>query len=182
MYKITIADYIYIGSTRDFQQRKSNHKTVCNNTNDRSHNSLVYKQIREAGGWDKCEMIPIEEFDCEGQLQARIREEYWRREYNANLNSFKAYLTEQERVDQQSERNKAHYEANKEKVAERCKAYREANKEKVNERRKAYIETEKLKTIHNCDCGGKYTYLNIRRHEKGKKHLAHLEKQNLALL
>jgi len=40
---------------------------------------------------------------------------------------------------------KAHYEANKEKIAERIKAYRENNKEKIAERKKAYNEANKEK-------------------------------------
>jgi hypothetical protein len=134
MYKITINDYIYIGSTRDFNQRKITHKCAC-----KTKELKVYQMIREAGGWDKCEMIPIEEYDCEENLQARIREEHWRREYDANLNTVKAYRTEQERISQK--RNK-----------------------------------------HTCECGGKYTHTHIRTHERSKKHLAYLEKQNLTIL
>lgn len=143
MYRITAGDYTYIGHTMDFTQRKTQHKSAC-----KTEESKVYQMIREVGGWDNCEMVPIEEYDCEGQLQARIREEYWRREYNANMNLRRAYRTEEERI-------------------EDCKksynTYVEANKEKV-------------KTIHKCDCGGKYTHLHIRRHEKSKKHLEYLAK------
>jgi hypothetical protein len=149
IYKITIADYTYIGSTKDFNQRKTQHKSTC-----KTDQSQLYQLIREAGGWDKCEMTPIEEYEGEGQLQARIREEYWRREYNANMNSRRAYRTEDERAEDCIKSHKAYIEANE----------------------------EKIKTIHKCDCGGKYTYLNIRRHEKGKKHLAYLENQNLTIL
>jgi hypothetical protein len=93
IYKITINDYIYIGSTRDFNQRKITHKSNCTNPKVIKFKTKVYQLIREAGGWAKCEMIPIEEYDCEGQLQARIREEYWRREYNANMNQRCAYIS-----------------------------------------------------------------------------------------
>lgn len=153
IYKITIADYTYIGSTKDFTQRKIAHKCVC-----KTKDLKVYQMIREAGGWDKCEMIPIEEYECQGQLQARIREEYWRREYNANMNSYKAYTTEEQKKGENNEWNKQYYKENKETINT--------------------LQNE----IYICECGIKNTIRNKARHEKTKKHLAHLEKQNLTIL
>jgi hypothetical protein len=101
IYKITIEDYTYIGSTKDFNQRKKTHKSTC-----KTNKLMLYQFIRQNGGWDKCEMTPIEEYECEGQIQARIREEYWRREYNAVLNTIKAYSTNQERIQQNCEKFK----------------------------------------------------------------------------
>jgi hypothetical protein len=146
IYKITINDYTYIGSTRDFNQRKMGHKTVCNNANDKAYNSLVYKQIREAGGWDKCEMIPIEEYDCEGQLQARIREEYWRREYNATLNSIKAYTTEEQKKDYHAEWTKNKY-VNQPFITCDCGSHFLKSYKPLHEKTKkhmAYLETQNL--------------------------------------
>lgn len=143
MYRITVGDYTYIGSTKDFKQRKKQHKTDC-----KIKEIKVYQMIREAGGWDKCEMTPIEEYECEGQLQARIREEYWRREYNANMNSCKAYRTDEEKIEDKKEGNKAYYEVNK----------------------------EKEQTKYECKCGGKYATHHIRNHERTKKHLDYLAK------
>lgn len=99
IYKISIKSYIYIGSTKDFKQRKQSHKQSCNNADGRDYNIFLYKTIREAGGWDNCEIIPIEECKCETKIQALIREEYWRREYNANLNKNKTYQTEEDKKD-----------------------------------------------------------------------------------
>jgi hypothetical protein len=97
MYKITIGDYKYIGSTKDFKQRKIRHKSNCINNNDKNYNCKVYQMIRESGGWDKCEITPIEEYECETSIQAHIREEYWRRLYDPILNSRLAYLSEEEK-------------------------------------------------------------------------------------
>jgi len=44
---------------------------------------------------------PIEEFDCETRRQAECREEYWRREYKALLNSQQAYTSVEERTNNQ---------------------------------------------------------------------------------
>jgi hypothetical protein len=92
IYRITIGDNIYIGSTKDFDQRKCQHRSACK----MNKNVKIYNIINENGGWDACEMTPIEEFQCETYIAALIREEYWRREYKATMNSKKAYQTEEE--------------------------------------------------------------------------------------
>ena len=146
MYRISIADYTYIGSTKDYKQRKQNHKNVCNNVNNPSHNLKVYKIIRENGGWDKCEMVPIEECDCEDRLQAHIREEELRKEYNSEMNSIKAYSTIEERKEYNKEYFKEYYQANKQIILQQ-------NKEK-----------------YNCECGSIICISDKSRHLKTKKH------------
>ncbi len=42
---------IYIGNTTNFTKRKNNHKSCCNNSNDKNHNFYVYQFIRNHGGW-----------------------------------------------------------------------------------------------------------------------------------
>ena len=158
MYRITAGDYTYIGSTKDFKQRKSAHKLNC-----KTKELKIYQMIREAGGWDNCEMVPIEEYECENGTQARMREEHWRREYNANMNSIRAHRTEEELIEQR----KAYCEANTEQKKINNKAYYEANIEKIKKNKQAK---------HTCECGGKYTMGDARRHEKSKKHLDYLAK------
>ena len=99
IYKISIEGENYIGSTRDLKQRKKEHKSCCNNPNYHSYNSKIYTTIRENGGWDYCEITPIEEFDCETKRQAECREEYWRREYKSILNTNRAFRTKDELKD-----------------------------------------------------------------------------------
>lgn len=142
MYKISIKDYIYIGSTKDFKQRKIRHKCEC-----KKSELKVYNIIRENGGWENCEIIPIEEFECDGMIQSRIREEYWRREYNANMNSKQSHTTQEERI---------HHKI------EHMKIYREINKDKIREK-------------HNCICGGSYSQSSKAIHQKTKKHLEYLD-------
>lgn len=170
IYRITIGDYTYIGSTQDFKQRKTQHKSVCNNENHPGHNMKIYKTIREAGGWDKCEIIPIEEYECENNTQSRIREEYWRREYDSKLNTIQAYQSIENRKEYKSINGKEYREKNKEKISERKRIYREANKERDH-------------TKHNCECGGKYTHQSISIHNKTKMHIKYLEEiRNLTIL
>jgi hypothetical protein len=96
IYKISIAGEDYIGSTRDLKQRKREHKSACYNPNYHSYDSKIYTTIRANGGWDCCEITPVEEFECETKQQACIREEHWRREYKALLNTYKAFRTDEE--------------------------------------------------------------------------------------
>jgi hypothetical protein len=97
IYKIQIKDYIYIGSTQNFTIRKAHHKRDCNYESQHNHNYLLYRTIRENGGWDCCTMIPIKEIDVETKIQAHIAEEEVRVEYNAQMNSRRAHQTVEER-------------------------------------------------------------------------------------
>jgi hypothetical protein len=140
IYKIQINDYIYIGSTKNFTIRKASHKRACNNGKD----FLVYNTIRENGGWECCTIVPIREVDVETRLQALIIEEEERVKYNAQMNTKRAYRTEEEKLayvnywreenkEKRAETGKLWYEANKEKRAETQKIWYEANKERIAE-------------------------------------------------
>lgn len=106
IYKISIAGEDYIGSTKDLKQRKGTHKSSCNNPNDSKYNMIFYQTIRNNGGWDCCEIIPVEEFECETRRQAECREEYWRREYKALFNKKRAFRTEDELKEDFKQRDK----------------------------------------------------------------------------
>jgi hypothetical protein len=152
IYKIQINDYIYIGSTKRFAVRKAQHKQRCNNGKD----FLVYNTIRENGGWDCCSMVPIREVEVETILQAHIIEEEERVKYNAQMNTNRAYITEDQLISlnkecnqryKQSEegkaKNKLWREANKERIAETSKIWYEANKEHIAEYRREKYAAKK---------------------------------------
>lgn len=103
MYRISIKDFIYIGSTKDFKQRKISHKSVCYNEISKKYNLKIYEIIRQNGGWDNCEMVPIEEYNCETKLQAIMREEQLRIQYNANMNTQRAYISDEDFSNEQKE-------------------------------------------------------------------------------
>jgi flagellar biosynthesis GTPase FlhF len=129
IYKIQINDYIYIGSTKNFAIRKSRHKSNCNTGKD----YLVYRTIRENGGWECCTMVPVREVEVETVIQAHIIEEEERVKYNAQMNAIRAYMTEDEKKAVNYERLVRWREENKEMADETRKIWREANKEKRNE-------------------------------------------------
>jgi hypothetical protein len=144
MYKITIADYIYIGHTNNFITRKKSHKSRCTDINNKCHHFKVYELIRQNGGWDKCEMTQIEEYEAESELEARIRENQLMNEYNANMNSRAAYtdkaVYQEEHKEETKQRCKEWYENNKQHHAEYGKKYQEENKQHLAECSKAYRE------------------------------------------
>tara|TARA_R110001606_G_scaffold296520_1_gene444317 strand:+ start:206 stop:652 length:447 start_codon:yes stop_codon:yes gene_type:complete len=88
IYKIYCLDSeiteCYIGSTEDFSQRRSEHKSVCNNINDSRHNFKVYKFIRANGGWDNFIIEQIIDCDIEDRYDCEL---YYFKLFKASLNS-----------------------------------------------------------------------------------------------
>jgi len=115
VYRISIAEQTYIGSTKDFDQRRTQHKSACKN----NKNYKLYNVINENGGWEEAEMVPIEEFQCENYMGALIREEFWRREYKASMNSKKCFQTEEE-FQTQKKQNNAITNAKRDKTSHIC--------------------------------------------------------------
>jgi len=90
-YKIVCKDVnvkdVYVGRTTSFISRKSSHRKGSNSEGKLNSDRLLYKTIRENGGWDNWEMILIENYPCENNIDADKRERYWVEQLNANLNS-----------------------------------------------------------------------------------------------
>ena len=124
---------IYIGSTTDFIRRKNNHKNCCHNEKQKAHNDKKYQYIRDNGGWDCFNMIEVEKFPCNDGNEARAREEYWRCHFNSQLNSIRAYRTEEQRKEIDKERKREYREHDE---------YREYQKEY----QKKYYYNKKNKT------------------------------------
>ena len=147
IYKICCDDlpnFVYVGSTKAFRQRKRQHKSSCNNNN----NIKLYQTIRENGGWDNWRMVIIEECGEISFTQAKIKEEEHRVKLNANLNMLKCHTTEEERKEQKKE-NFKNWNTNNEIRKEYMKEYRKNNKEKINESRRQYYQKNKEKLLVN---------------------------------
>jgi hypothetical protein len=90
IYKIVCKDLLvtecYVGHTTEFIKRKWNHKSRCNNINDKKHNLYIYTFIRENGGWDNWVMIEIEKYSCLDVNEACKRERYYIELLKAELN------------------------------------------------------------------------------------------------
>ncbi len=53
----------YIGSTNNFSSRKSHHKKNVRNKVGKLYHTLLYKSIRENGGWDNVDIVVLETKD-----------------------------------------------------------------------------------------------------------------------
>ena len=174
IYKIVcedLPDYVYVGHTGAFANRKWHHKGNCNNENSKCYNYKIYQTIRDNGGWEKWRMVCIAEEECETKRQAEMVEERYRLELNANMNSQRCYVTEERK-----EYNKEYAKEHKEEIKAYKKEYREEHKEEIKEYRKEYQEQhkEEIKKYkskkYTCACGNELTWNNKAKHERTKKH------------
>ena len=111
----TIHD-IYIGSTSIFNTRKCLHRQCCTNIKNPAYNLHVYAKIRELGGWDAFEMIPLQWYNCDSQEELLIKERAWydRKISFVSLNKSVPYTTSEEKT----QKRKDLYQINKQKVAQ----------------------------------------------------------------
>jgi len=89
IYKIAhkYSPYVYIGSTTNFNRRKSQHKESCNNEKSNSYNIKVYQTIRELGGWDNFEMVLVAKCPCDDKKELHAKEFEYQQLFNVNMNT-----------------------------------------------------------------------------------------------
>ena len=180
---INIKD-IYVGHSTDFKSRNQDHKKCCNNSNSKKYNQYNYQFIRDNGGWKNWKMIKLYDFPCNSKREAEAEEDKVMRELGATLNSYRAYLSEEEKKEWQKKYNekrnkdperieynkqkcKERRENNKEKIKEEKKIYRENNKEYINKKSREYYEKTKQKI--NCEfCNTELLKKNLKTHQKSK--------------
>jgi len=195
IYKLCCKDTsikeIYVGSTTNFTQRKRHHKSDCNNPNAKQYNYKVYQFIRENGGWFNWNMVLIEYFPCETELELGKKEDYFKNELQARLNSIRPHIYETPKEfyeinKEANKKNRKEYrENNKERTQEYRKEFYENNKKKILEKHKEFYESnkEKIKEYQKqkitCECGSIIRKGYKARHEKSSKHLSILEKRSL---
>jgi len=162
MYKIipkkSDLSYCYIGHTNNFLERKRQHIKCSTDINDPKHHHLVYQTIYKNGGWDEWEMIEIEKYSCSTKLEARMREQQLIIQYNANINTLRAFITEDERkkkkqeitkkykaehVELIKEQQQQYKQEHKEVIKEQMRKYRQEHKAEIYEKKKQYMEANK---------------------------------------
>jgi hypothetical protein len=88
IYKIYCKDKIinevYVGHTTNFTKRKYNHKHCCSNLDNKLK---IYNTIRQHGGWDNWNIIPIAIYNCKDKTDALIKEQEHYELLGASLNS-----------------------------------------------------------------------------------------------
>lgn len=72
----------FVASTTNLTKRKAYHKAlykvVYDNPEHPHYTDMVYKTIRENGGWDNWRIRVLELFPCDNVFQQCTRERYWR--------------------------------------------------------------------------------------------------------
>ena len=131
----------YAGSTINMTTRKCNHKSSCNNINSKCYHLLVYKIIRENGGWSNWKMLQLESIFVKDKPEAKRREQYWIEYYHAEMNMRNAKQDETHYLDY----HRNYYQNNKEILAEHQREYNQKNKDKINERGREYYQRNKEK-------------------------------------
>ena len=171
IYKITTPNGLYVGSTSDFKTRKYGHKNSIYNENSTNYNCKLYQNIRENDGDWNMEILHL--FPCENGIELRQEEERVMTELNANLNTHRAYLTEEENM----EYKKQYYEKNRDVIRACAKQYNEKHREKISAYMKLRYENnrDKLRAKQRekitCECGCESARDNMPRHRRTKKHL-----------
>ena len=183
-YKIFCKDEnikdLYVGKTTDLNKRWYCHKSLCNNQNRKQYNLKLYEFIRENGNINNWNIIEIEKGEYDDKDSA-IREKYWIKNLNSNLNSEIPSRTRKEKCkeyrDNHKEYCKEYYkeyrDKNKEEYKEYCKEYRENNKEYYKKYRDNHKEELHKKAGERliCEiCGKTFTKGGKSQHYKTKFH------------
>ena len=129
-------DLCYVGSTANMISRKAQHKKDCNSPNNKNYNILLYKTIREYGGFNNFKMVILGTAEQITKREAQAIEEQYRVAEKATLNMVRCYTTDE----QKKEQKKQYYEDNKQKLIEKAKKYRQENKADVLEKAKKYYQ------------------------------------------
>ena len=152
VYKITVGDETYIGSTCNLTNRFIKHKHSCYNPDSRGYNFKLYKYIREHSHWDNIKVEILVYLHPKFNKAERCTfEQEWIDYINPTLNDYKAYTGLNKK-----EYKKQSYIDNKEQIKIQMKQYRIDNKDKIkqyyteNKDYKNARKREKIKCNH-CD-------------------------------
>jgi hypothetical protein len=181
VYKIELSDgSVYIGSTCNFENRVRRHIHDCYNKTSVHYIKPLYQYIRENDIiLTKDNIVPICIYLEVYQNQAFRLEEFHRKLSEESgcvvLNDRKAHRTEEEIKIYKQEYSKS--DSRKESLHK----YNTSEKRKIvslryenSEKGKATKERRKEKV--NCPCGSIVTKIHLKRHEKTKKHLDYIAK------
>jgi hypothetical protein len=115
IYKIAhrYSPYVYIGSTTNFNRRKSEHKFHATNEKSPKYNHKVYQTIRELGGWNNFEMVLVARCPCNDKMELHAKEFEYQQLFDVNMNTYDAV--------HDPEYYKKYREKNKEYILEKIK-------------------------------------------------------------
>lgn len=133
VYKISVIDDFYIGSTADFINRKIKHTTDM-----KTSNFKLYKAIRNNN--NNFLMEKLYDFPCKNNTELRMEEQRCYDELKPTLNSQRPYRSK----DDIKQYRKDYYDDNRDDIIKKNKQYRLENKDK-------YCEYDRQYRIDNAD-------------------------------
>jgi len=142
IYKMNCMEFEYIGMTKNLRLRKKGHRKVFRNKKHVSHNSKVYKTIRDNYSWELVYFEII--LDGLTKAEAKVMEDIYIRKLDPQicLNSQNGIYT-------------------KEDMRKNAQEYYKKNKAKI---------IKKMMEIVPCEiCGKKTTWSHLRRHQRTSK-------------
>ena len=148
VYKITCLNpeihWSYVGSTKNYSKRKSNHKSNCYNKKRPQYNKKAYCFIRANKGFDNFKFEIIEEFEEYDKIKLRERELFFiDKTWNNNCNQNRPFAKDDNGLKRKNEYAKKYRENNKEKILQINKEYNKNNKEIISQKYKEYYEKNK---------------------------------------
>ena len=115
VYKLTIDNETYVGSTGNFKKRLTNHKSDCYNPDSKEYNKSLYKYIRENSEWNNVKFEVLVHLHPKFNRGERCNFEQQYIDYlKPTLNKYKAYT-----VITKKEYNKQYIIENKDKFSEK---------------------------------------------------------------
>ena len=147
-------EVVYVGSTTNFSQRKAKHKWLCNHEEAKEFTRPIYCHIRNNGGFDCFEVIPIQSLKLENKTQLLIAEQAEIDGHRTLVNSYKAHTTIEELKQYHKQYKEDHKEELKLYHKQYSKQYKEEHKAEINEKMKEKIEcgycSKRLTKRHIC--------------------------------
>ena len=126
-------------------------------------------------------MLEIEKYPCNDKREARKEE--LRIKLKANMNSYRWFITEEQKKEyyneynnENKEKKKQYYSDDKDKIKEYYNDNKDKFKEYYNDNKDKIKIRHKLKFV--CPCDGRYTHGDKTKHFKTTKHKNFLEIQN----
>jgi len=139
----------YVGSTSNINSRKSSHKYRCNTEHDKFYHLDIYKYIRDNGGFEQFEIVPIRKIEnISNKTELRIAEQTEINKFSNLKNKNGSYRSSRKETD------KIYYEKNKDQInqqnlqwkknnPEKLSKYYQENKEKIKEYKRQYYQKKK---------------------------------------
>lgn len=136
----------YVGSTSNMNSRKSKHKYNCSHEHCEHYHLDIYQYIRNNGGWESFEIVPIRKIEnISNKTDLLIAERAEMEKFSGLKNMRGSYLSTEEHLEKKRESNKIWKKQHPEKNAEYQRQWIQNNPEKKREISRKYYESNKEK-------------------------------------